>query len=127
MVSVAVRCPQCDFEADRTVTEVDLVAGERIWVSRLTYLFRAPARYEVVAFRFPGDPSRRFVKRLVGLPGETLEVRNGDLFVNGQLAPKPPAVQDRLWIPVHAARAEPQEAPRAWRALPAATLHMAGA
>jgi signal peptidase I len=48
------------------------------------YFFHAPHRGEVVVFRFPRDPSRDFIKRVVGLPGETIELRQGVLYINGE-------------------------------------------
>ncbi len=47
------------------------------------YLFRAPLRGEVVVFRSPRDPDRDFVKRVIGLPGETVEIVSGTVYVNG--------------------------------------------
>ena len=48
-----------------------------------TYAFHAPRRGDVIIFRFPGDPSRDFVKRVIGIPGDTVEIRRGEVFVNG--------------------------------------------
>jgi len=47
------------------------------------YLFRRPQRGDVVVFRFPGNPDRDFIKRIIGEPGDTVEVRNGTVYVNG--------------------------------------------
>ena len=47
------------------------------------YAFRAPRRGDIVVFRFPGDTSRDFVKRVVGVPGDTVEIKSGEVFVNG--------------------------------------------
>lgn len=47
------------------------------------YIFQAPHRGDVVVFRFPRDETRDFIKRVIGLPGETVEVRDGTIFVNG--------------------------------------------
>lgn len=52
---------------------------------------RTPARFDVVVFRTPDDPSVTYVKRLVGLPGETIQLTNRQLFINGQ--PVAPPVQ----------------------------------
>lgn len=55
--------------------------GDYLIIDELTYRFREPERGEVVVFRFPQDPSQRFIKRIVGLPGETVEVKDGRLIV----------------------------------------------
>lgn len=68
--------------------EPTLRIGDRIIVSKISYLFKEPQRGDVVVFRYPLDPSRDFVKRLVGLPGETVSLRNGRLYINGQLVPE---------------------------------------
>lgn len=57
--------------------------GERLLVEKITYRFREPARGEVVVFRHPSDPSKRLIKRVVGLPGDTVAVANGRVYING--------------------------------------------
>jgi signal peptidase I len=57
---------------------------ERIIVNKLVYRFRPIARGEVVVFYYPRDPSVSFIKRVVGLPGDIVELRLGQLFVNGR-------------------------------------------
>ena len=47
-----------------------------------SYLFEPPHRGDVVVFRFPVDPSRDFVKRVIAVPGDSVEIRNGNVFVN---------------------------------------------
>ena len=47
------------------------------------HLFRAPRRGDVIVFRFPLDPTRDFVKRVIGVPGDTVEVRDEKVYVNG--------------------------------------------
>lgn len=53
------------------------------------FLFDPPARGEVIVFNYPRDPRKDFVKRVVGLPGETVEVRDGTVFVDGEALPEP--------------------------------------
>lgn len=53
------------------------------------YAVHAPKRGEIVVFKFPQDPSKDFVKRVVGLPGEEIEVRGGTVFVDGGLLEEP--------------------------------------
>ena len=50
---------------------------------------REPRRGDVVIFEYPRDPSRDFIKRVIGLPGETVEVQAGKVYVDGQLMPEP--------------------------------------
>lgn len=49
----------------------------------LIFPFHPPQRGEVIIFNFPDDPSRDFVKRVIGVPGDTVEIRDGQTFVNG--------------------------------------------
>jgi len=78
--------------------------GDRILVDKFSYRFVQPKRFEVAVFKYPVRPADNFIKRLVGLPGETLDIRNGDLFVNGEIARKSPELQATLWLPVHESR-----------------------
>ena len=59
--------------------------GERIIVNKFIYRFHPIARGDVVVFWYPKDPSVSFIKRVVGLSGDTVEIRNGVLHVNGQV------------------------------------------
>ncbi len=60
-----------------------LIEGDRILVSKYLYRFREPRRGEVIVFRYPDDTKRPFIKRLVAIGGDTVEIRDGALFVNG--------------------------------------------
>lgn len=63
----------------------NFVDGQFVLVDKLSYLVNQPVRGDVVVIQFPGDPeNRKFIKRVIGLPGETVEVRNGNVFVDGQ-------------------------------------------
>ena len=54
--------------------EPNLKTGERVLASRLPYMFTGPDRGDVVIFRYPGDPSKNYVKRVVGLPGDSVQI-----------------------------------------------------
>ena len=62
--------------------------SERIIVNKFVYRFRSIERGDVVVFWYPKDPSVSFIKRVVGLPGDTVELRRGELLVNGQNVPE---------------------------------------
>ena len=55
--------------------------GDRIVASRLAYITNDPQRYDVVIFKYPDDERQNYVKRIIGLPGETVEVVNGVVYV----------------------------------------------
>src|SRR3989344_6320719 len=54
---------------------------EYLIVDELSYYLREPARGEVIIFRFPNDPSKFFIKRIIGLPGETVMIKNSQVSV----------------------------------------------
>jgi signal peptidase I len=51
--------------------------GDYLLVDKISYLLGGPARGEVIVFRFPNDPEKVFIKRIIGLPGETIVVERG--------------------------------------------------
>lgn len=76
-------CPNCRF-----LNPLDLVnnsqhttfTGDRILVSKFAYMVRDPQRWDVIVFKVPVNPKQNYIKRLVGLPGETITVHHGDVF-----------------------------------------------
>jgi signal peptidase I len=62
---------------------------ERIFINKFVYRFEPISRGDVVVFWYPLDRSKSFIKRVVGLPGETVEIRHGILYVNGVQIPEP--------------------------------------
>ena len=63
---------------------------DKIFVDKLSYRFHPPERGDIIVFKYPLDRKKDFVKRLAGLPGETLEIRKGVLLVNGKPMTDPP-------------------------------------
>jgi signal peptidase I len=85
---------------------------DRILVDKVSYQFRDPERFEIVVFKHPLERSRVMVKRLVGMPGEELEIRHGDLWTRPDAsAPwrvlrRPPDVQEAMWKRIDPVRPE---------------------
>lgn len=63
--------------------------GQFLIVSRLDYLLGEPERGDVVVFHYPNDPQSDFIKRVIGLPGETVALRDGEIYVDGQILDEP--------------------------------------
>ncbi len=66
-----------------------LVDQERIFVNRFIYRFSDIHRGDIVVFWYPRDRSKSFIKRVVAVPGDTVEIRYGAVFVNGQKVDEP--------------------------------------
>jgi signal peptidase I len=64
-----------------------LLVGDFILVNKLVYRFSEPQRGDIVVFKYPIDPNIDFIKRIVALPGEQVEVKNNQVFINGKPLP----------------------------------------
>ncbi len=69
---------------DGASMEPTLMSGEYVIVNRLSYKFGNPQRGDIIVFHFPRDPSKEYIKRVIGLPGDQVQVNNGQVYVNGQ-------------------------------------------
>lgn len=69
---------------------------ERIFVNKFTYYFNSIQRGDIVVFWFPKDPSKSFIKRVIGLPGDRMRMdEQGQLYINGQPVDEPYLSPDR--------------------------------
>ena len=68
-----------------------LVEGERIFINKITYTLGSGRidRWDTVVFWYPLDPSKSYIKRVIGIPGDQIEMFHGDVFVNGKLMSEP--------------------------------------
>jgi signal peptidase I len=62
---------------------------ERLFINKFVYRLHPIARGDVVVFWFPLDPSKSFIKRVIGLPGDEVSIRDGHVLVNGKPLPEP--------------------------------------
>lgn len=69
--------------------EPTLMTNDRIIVSKVGYRIHEPARGDVIVFRYPRNERQVFVKRLIGLPGDTVELKDSRLLINGQAMAEP--------------------------------------
>ncbi len=102
-VDLSSACPSCGAPLSQVPVKVSARGGDRILVAKDLYFFKAPERWDVFVFKSPerGKENMNFVKRLVGLSGETLELMNGQVFIDGRIQSKPPAIQRHLWQNVY--------------------------
>ncbi|MGL5095809.1 MAG: S26 family signal peptidase, partial [Planctomycetia bacterium] len=68
--------------------ELPVAAGDRLLVQKGSFDYVGPRRWETVVFRNPDSPNEAYVKRVAGLPGETVRIVDGDVFVDGAIARK---------------------------------------
>jgi len=87
-------CPMCGHVMDTTRDRS--FSGDRILVNKFVYCFENPQRWDVAVFKYPEEAKTNFIKRMVGLPNETVRIDHGDLFVRPEgesafaIARKPP-------------------------------------
>ena len=67
--------------------ETTIMEGDRIFGNRLAYLNSDPERFDIIIFKYPDDETKTFIKRVIGLPGETVEIRDGKVYINGSAEP----------------------------------------
>jgi signal peptidase I len=109
-------CPNCGH-ANELANRADM-PGDRVLLDKAIFQVRSPRRWEVVAFRDPRQPDQVSVKRVVGLPGETIEIRDGDVYADGRIQRKAFEKQRAMAVLVHDAGRQPtldSSTPPRWR------------
>ncbi|MGE4169337.1 MAG: signal peptidase I [Candidatus Margulisiibacteriota bacterium] len=66
-----------------------MMVGDRLFVNKFVYFFEKPKRSEIVVFKSPFHDGKDYVKRCIGLPGETVQLIDGELYINGKLTTLP--------------------------------------
>jgi signal peptidase I len=67
----------------------ELKDQERIFVNKFLYRFEKISRRDIVVFLYPRDRTKSFIKRVIGLPGDTIEIRKGVVYLNGEILDEP--------------------------------------
>lgn len=72
------------FIVDGASMDPNFATGQFLIVDRLTYRFESPKRGDVIVFRYPNNPSTYYIKRIIGLPGEIVNIKSGIVSINKQ-------------------------------------------
>jgi len=114
-------CPNCGLRQPQDALPIKK-PGDRLWIETLSALRAQPGRFEAVVFRTPESSKRHgaqphSIKRVAGLPGETIELRDGDVWIEGERARKKLTQQRAMAMIVHDSRYSPrttETAPPRW-------------
>ena len=91
-----------NFRIEGASMEPTLHEGQYLIVNRLSYFLDEPKRGDIIVLHFPNDRSRDFIKRIIGLPGDTVSISNGEVRVNDVLIDEPyikdPSPNNQTWV-----------------------------
>ncbi len=85
LIFVVVRFVIQSYHIDGPSMQPGLTTNEYVMVNKVVYLFHPPERGDVIVFHYPHDVTQDYIKRVIGLPGDTLEIDNTHVWVNGVL------------------------------------------
>ena len=93
-------CPNCQLRSRPTKADTIPKAGDRILVHKWPYALGMcePSRWDVIVFRDPANPDQHYIKRVIGKPGESVEIIDGDIYIDERVERKPPHVQRGMWF-----------------------------
>lgn len=72
-----------NFRVPTESMENTIMAGNKVMSLRCAYWFSDPERFDIIVFPFPDNPSENYIKRVIGLPGETVEGKDGLVYIDG--------------------------------------------
>lgn len=106
-------CPLCGH-LENPWRSLPITPGDRLLVDRSAFLWRQPNRWEPIVFHGPEFSAGMRIKRVVGLPGERVELSEGDVYINGAIARKPLSVARSFNLVVHDSRYRPRSGKSQW-------------
>lgn len=78
--------------------ENTILPGDDLLGFRLAYLFSEPERGDIIIFKFPDDESQKFIKRIIGLPGELVQITDGKIYIDGSEEPLEEDYLKEEWV-----------------------------
>lgn len=83
LIFLVIRFVIQSYHVEGPSMQTTLTSDNFVVVNKVSYLFRAPERGDVIVFHYPLDTTRDFIKRVIGLPGDTIKVDSTRIWVNG--------------------------------------------
>jgi len=84
LLFLAINAVSARIRVDGSSMVPTLTNGQFVMVNRLVYKFSHPNHGDVVVFEYPNDPDQEYIKRIIGLPGDTVTIKNGHVYLNEQ-------------------------------------------
>jgi len=79
--------------------EPNFDSGQYLVVNEISYRFGEPKRGEVIVFKYPLNPSQYYIKRIIGLPGETIEIKDGKVYIYNSQFPEGKVLDESAYLP----------------------------
>lgn len=89
LIYVGINTVSARIRVDGFSMEPTLHSGELVLVNKLAYRFGEPKAGEIIVFHYPRNPDQEYIKRIIGLPGDQISIRSGQVFVNDTLLEEP--------------------------------------
>jgi signal peptidase I len=89
IIWLAVNFATARFIVEGSSMEPNFHTGQMLIISRLTYRLSSPQRGDVIVFQYPGNPVDDYIKRVIGIPGDIVEIQNGNVLINGHIISEP--------------------------------------
>jgi signal peptidase I len=89
LLFLAINAVSARIRVDGSSMVPTLTDGQFVMVNRLIYRYSDPDHGDVVVFHYPRDPDQEYIKRIIGLPGDTVTITNGHVYINGQEIDEP--------------------------------------
>jgi signal peptidase I len=89
LIFLVIRFAAQSFRVDGPSMQPGLHTDEYVLVNKLAYLFHPPQRGDVIVFHYPVNPSQDFIKRIIGIPGDTIQTTGNAVIVDGQILHEP--------------------------------------